>query len=399
MNHISENENEGQKKLAQMHSQKKRPLCPCREPAVEMYIAKVGDHYIVKRMPNTGSLHSPDCESYEPPPELSGLGEVMGSAIKENTEQGITELRFEFSMTRIPGRKPTPANSEDEPSSVKTAGTKLTLRSLLHYLWEQAGFHRWTPAMEGKRSWPILRKHLLQAAEAMIAKRQALSERLYIPEPFALEKKDSIVQRRNALFSKMVGPLNGPRQLILLVGEVKSISEARFGHKIVVKHAPDFGFMLNDDIYKYLIKQFQDVLELWTSMEDAHLIIVATFSVSQNGIASIEEMTLMPVTNTWIPFESVYDKTLIDTLSAGKRRFAKGLRYNLKTHHPLASLVLTDTSPQPTAMYVIPADANESQIEGYNALIEGSAMDSWVWHTEAFDHPEIPPAGPMLGLN
>jgi len=47
-----------------------------------MYIAKVGNRYIVKRMPDTGQLHSPDCDSYEPPAELSGLGEVLGSAIK-----------------------------------------------------------------------------------------------------------------------------------------------------------------------------------------------------------------------------------------------------------------------------------------------------------------------------
>jgi hypothetical protein len=55
-------------------------------------------------MPNTGYLHAPSCDSYEPPPELSGLGDVLGSAIKENTDDGLTVLKFDFSMSRSPGR-------------------------------------------------------------------------------------------------------------------------------------------------------------------------------------------------------------------------------------------------------------------------------------------------------
>ena len=75
-----------QKELAIMHASKKRPICHCRNPGIEMYIAKIEDHYIVKRMPETGGLHSPTCDSYEPPAELSGLGEVLGTAIKENLD-------------------------------------------------------------------------------------------------------------------------------------------------------------------------------------------------------------------------------------------------------------------------------------------------------------------------
>ena len=50
---------------------------------VEMRVAprRVSGGYIVKRMPDTGSHHAPDCPSYEPPAEFSGLGQVLGSAI------------------------------------------------------------------------------------------------------------------------------------------------------------------------------------------------------------------------------------------------------------------------------------------------------------------------------
>nr|WP_231711623.1 DUF1173 family protein [Xanthobacter dioxanivorans] len=48
---------------------------------------------------------------------------------------------------------------------MKTDGSRLSLRALLHYLWEQAEFNRWRPAMTGRRNWAVLRKFLLEAAE------------------------------------------------------------------------------------------------------------------------------------------------------------------------------------------------------------------------------------------
>jgi hypothetical protein len=63
-----------------------RPICLCREPGLPMYIAPVSGRLILKRMPGSGGNHSPACDSYEPPPELSGLGQVLGSAIQENPD-------------------------------------------------------------------------------------------------------------------------------------------------------------------------------------------------------------------------------------------------------------------------------------------------------------------------
>jgi hypothetical protein len=67
-----------------------------------MYVAKVDDKYLIKRMPNSGSGHAPACDSYEPPPELSGLGQVIGSAIQENPDEGTTALKFDFALSKGP---------------------------------------------------------------------------------------------------------------------------------------------------------------------------------------------------------------------------------------------------------------------------------------------------------
>jgi hypothetical protein len=198
-----------------------------------MYVAKVNGRFVIKRMPNTASEHDLSCESYEAPAELSGLGEVLGSAIQEHVEEGITDLKLAFSLTRRPWRA-APIPADGEPDSVTTDGKRLTLRGTLHYLWEQAGFHKWSPAMSGKRNWYVIRKFLLQAAQAKFAKGQALNDLLYIPEPFSLEHKDEIVQRRTALMAKLAAAAkNRSHSLMMLIAEVKEISAARYGYKLL----------------------------------------------------------------------------------------------------------------------------------------------------------------------
>ena len=340
--------------LASVYGNKERPFCLCREPNPEMYVAKVNGRFVIKRMPNTASEHDLSCESYEPPAELSGLGEVLGSAIQEHVEEGITDLKLAFSLTRRPWRA-APVPAEGEPDSVTTDGKRLTLRGTLHYLWEQAGFHKWSPAMSGKRNWYVIRKFLLQAAQAKFAKGQALNDLLYIPEPFSLEHKDEIVQRRTALMAKLAAAAkNRSHSLMMLIAEVKEISAARYGYKLVAKHLPDFYFTMNEDIYKRLRNRFERELSLWDATEESHLILIGTFAVNVTGVASLEESAIMVVNHEWIPIEHTYDNLLIEKLGAGKRRFAKGLRYNLGSKRPLASVVLSDTEPTAVAMYIVP---------------------------------------------
>src|SRR6218665_3832261 len=74
--------------IARAYSRHRRPRCLCRAGGVEMYIARLADGYIVKRMPETGDRHAPDCPSYEPPAELSGVRPLLGTAIREDPGTG-----------------------------------------------------------------------------------------------------------------------------------------------------------------------------------------------------------------------------------------------------------------------------------------------------------------------
>lgn len=375
--------------LASLYSSKFRPRCMCRNPGVAMYIAKIQGKFIVKRMPETGSSHHPSCDSFEPPPELSGLGEVNGTAIRENPEDGTTALKLHFSLTKTGGRS-APPSGDGDGGSVRTDGSKLTIRGMLHYLWEESGFNKWSPAMSGKRSWYVVRKYLLQAAANKLAKGTGLADLLYIPEQYHPEKSAEIAQRRMAFMSRAAAPAKGTRRLLLVIGEVKEIGPSRYGHKIVLKHLPDCHFMINEDLHKRMLRRFEIELGLWDAVETTHLMMIGTFGVGATGVTSMEEVALMCVSENWIPFETLYEKTVIDALSVSGRRFTKGLRYNLAAGRPLATAVLTDTAPDPTAMYVIPPGSGEEYPAAIAELVSESKFPSWIWRAGEINMPALP---------
>lgn len=375
------------KRLAEVYGSKNRPLCLCKDTGVEVYIAKLAEKtYIIKRMPNSGGSHSPECESYEPPQELSGAGQVMGAAIQEDSTEGITTIKLNFSLSKS-ASKPI-INSGSEKDSVKTDGSKLSLRGALHYLWEEAGFNRWTPSMAGKRNWYIVRKFLQQAAEGKTTKRMSLNDVLYIPEPFSPEHRDEIVKRRNHHLMKLTNTQSATKSLMLMIGEVKEVGQARYGYKLVVKHLPDYHFMMNEDIYKRFCKRFDTELEMWSASDSIHLVAIATFGVGKTGVASIEEISVMTVSENWIPFETFVEKELLDALVNQKRRFIKGLRYNLSSSSPLAFAVLTD-SENATALYIVDPEVSDSYLEELAELRDASKLESWVWNI-LDEMPDLP---------
>ena len=375
--------------VADAHAAHRRPRCMCLVDGVEMYVARragANEGFIVKRMPNTGSHHAPDCPSYEPPPESSGLGQVLGSAITEDPATGETTLKLDFSMSKIAGRSAMPTAGGDS-DSVASSGTKLSLRGLLHYLWDQAELTRWRPGFTGKRTWSTVRKHLLLAAENKIARGDSLRARLYIPEVFSVDQRDAINARRTAQWSPAIAAPGKQLHLMLLIAEVKEIVPARYGFKTVVKHVPDQAFALDEQLYRRLGRRFESELALWGAAEDVHMVIIATFSVAAAGIPTILELSLMPVTRYWLPVENGFEKQLIDRLVVDGRSFVKGLRYNLNAQSVLASATLTDCEGSAPLLFVVHAGIEES---GQHLQVCDPSIPVWLWNPSNEAMPSLP---------
>lgn len=363
----------------------------CQLESVEMYVARLGEGYIVKRMPDTGSHHAPDCPSYEPPAEFSGLGQVLGSAITEDPATGETTLKLDFPLTKMPGRSTIPPTGGVSDSASST-GTRLSLRGLLHYLWDQAELTRWHPGFAGKRTWATVRRHLLHAAEHKLTRGAALRARLYVPEPFSIDERDAINARRLAQWQTAVCATGKLQQLLLLICEVKEIVPARHGFKAIVKHLPDQAFAIDEQLYRRLGRRFEVELALWGASDDIHLVMIATFGVSSAGVPAIHELSLMPATAQWLPIENSFEHHLVGQLVADRRSFIKGIRYNLQGDRSLATAVLTDTGDAAVPMFIgLPEDGGLPKAEAVANAVGMGAAAVWIWRPGVGPMPPFPP--------
>jgi hypothetical protein len=253
---------------------------------------------------------------------------VLGSAITEDPATGETTLKLDFPLARMPGRSTMPQPG-GESDSVSSSGTRLSLRGLLHYLWDQAGLTRWHPGFAGKRSWATVRRKLVQAALHKSARGHSLCSRLYLPEPFSVDERDAINKRRLAQWQQAAAMPGKPQDLMLLIGEVKEIVPARYGFKAVIKHLPDQAFAIDEQLYRRLGRRFEPELALWGASDDIHMVMIATFGVGSAGVPAIHELCLMPATRQWLPVADGFEKQLLDRLVGENRFFVKGLHYNL----------------------------------------------------------------------
>jgi len=377
--------------LADAYVNRVRPFCLCTKDGVAMYIAKINGSFHLKRMPNSGSSHSAECASYEPPPEVSGFAEVAGRAVQEDSATGETVLKLDFALSKTGKRGPNAEGSASEETSAKSDGNKLSMRGLAHYLWSEAGFNRWSPRMSGKRNWSVIRKYLYEAAAGKNSKGNALLRQLYIPETFSVDRKDAIESNRRKSFHEVFGSTSGKtKPLMLVLGEVKEMASNALGHRITIKHVPDLVFMLADDIAKRVTKTYTDEIQRRAARADSHLIVFGTFERSDSGVLWFHEIVLINLTNEWIPFESMDEHLLLDELCRSKRRFIKSLRFNLPKLRPLSSVVLTDTGAVSTALYVVPDTANDDYLQGVSELVEGSELQSWIWLSAVDSMPALP---------
>lgn len=372
-----------QQLLSRAKAARLRPLCLCQPPGVAMYIAAAGHDLIVKRMPGTAAAHDHRCRSWLPPGELSGYGAVAERSIVDNPADGTTALRLGFSLSKA-GNRAAPEPSDSSSNSVEADGNKLSLRAVLHYLWDEAELSTWHAGFAGHRPWGVVYQRLRAAVDGKLVRKNPLSMSLFVPEPFSADRKTEIEQRRIKAWAPARRQPGKPTKLLIGVGEIKAIEPASHGFKMQVRHQPGHPWFLDEDLYRRLTKRFATELELWQMAEagDVRLIAICTFSVSAAGYANVEQLSLMTTDRNWVPFSGDADRTLLMTAIEAQRSFRKVLSYN-GSATALASLIFIDTTPAIAAFVDRPAGCES---DGDASL---AGLPVWNWRTDE-DMPDLP---------
>lgn len=368
--------------LAEIHGTEHRPRCICVQGGVEMYVAHYAE-YLVKRMPGSGPRHSPSCPCYEPEPTQSGLGELLGRAIIEHSPESV-ELRVDFPLTRAPGRG-SGRREARETTDVRATASRMSLRAVMHFLFERAGFNRWFPSLKGKRSQAVLHRYLLEAAEGVVLKGLALSERLYVPEQFHEARKEEVAARRRAKLAILHHP-DDDRQfrLALVIGEYKKSEASAFGRRVWLRHMPDVPLFIDQQAWQRLERVYGSVLEAPNADLPIRLRVVIGCLVyaRHEHVYQIDSASLLLATDDWIPIADVGEAGLVHALTEQSRHFIKPLRYDARYVAAFPCALLLDTGERPTPLHILGAFLDAKERADKERAIAALVEPAWVWHTE-----------------
>ena len=364
-----------------------RPMCLCSDAPVPVYVSYLGGSFVLKRMPLTGSYHAVDCSHYEPPEALSGSTEI-GTTILEDPDTGFTKLDVEFSLSREPSR-PMSRGATSKASSVHTARPRLSLRGLLQFLWGEGELTKWKPAFIGKRSWAVVRHHLLRAAANKVLKGQPLAHVMFVPESFTVAHKEQIAARRARRLADGLRRPDKRQGKMIVVGEIKEIVPSRYRFNIVLKHLPDLPFSVDANVHRRTVRSFDSELTLWRNSVDVHLMIIATFTLTDRGHPAIDEMSVLPTSTQWIPADDSFELRLINCLVQEGRSFQKVLHVNGKVPSLSPSAILLDGDSGPLGLALDRDWDCEETIAATSSERSGSAHD-WLWRIREVDLPAFP---------
>ena len=305
----------------------------------------------------------------------------MGEAIIEHGPESI-ELRLDFPFARMPGRS-IARGTLQEPADVKVAPRRMSLRAVMHFLFERAGMNRWTPAMRGKRNQGVLHKYLTQAAEEVTSKGLPLSEHLYVPEPFSETGKLQIAERRRKKFAVLQLPADEARvNMMLVLGEFKGSEETAFGRKVWLKHMSDVPLLTDARTWKRIERVYRPLFEARDADTACkpRIVICALIFARREHLYQIDTASFMLTSQEWIPLNGSHEIDLIHALVEQQRRFVKPLQYDAKSAASFPNALLLDAGATPLALHVVSGDMDSKEQAAKEKALKFSEGTPWVWH-------------------
>lgn len=370
--------------LARVYGSSERPRCMCVPGGVEMYIAKHGE-YIVKRMPDTGEQHHPTCQSFEPPLTYSGLGELIGEAIIEHSPDQV-EVRLDFPMSRVPGRPLPRGEAHPDPAEVQAGRKRMSLRALLHFVYERARLNRWYPAMDGRRNQGVLHKYLTEAAKTIIVKGGALDERLYVPEPFRVDHKAEIGERRRRRLAFLHSPEEAVQfKLGIVIGEFIGCEATTFGRRISIKHMPDVPLHIENKAWERVERSYGAIMQARDADVERkpRALLAALFYAKREFIYQVDTLSMMLTTDQWVPLEGLHELPLIEALQQQGRAFMKPMRYDARSAAAFPNVLLLDCGPVPVPLHVSsPFAETKDRALKEKAVTSPDGRAAWMWQTD-----------------
>jgi len=295
--------------------------CPGRGEK-KLYIRYVSDTdtYIVARYPGTGREHARDCIYYQAESSSGAVTRTDARGIIEETSSGLIRVKTVIGIRKrdtVPKRSEERAERKSRPvgTGLKVVRRKpaISLLNLVYLLWERAGLNRWHPNMEGKRKINTVYALLESAAGKVVAGREVLSKVLLIGTRSRFQGN---LNRQKLEYAE-----KNNRRLIVL-----SLLEGVKGDRVFLKYSNSLPeIRIEGSLWERMREEHGAVLKSGCSMLAAVQTDPPVRGKNGRYFTVARDIALVPVSENWIPVNSVYELMVAEKLIREGRIFKKPL--------------------------------------------------------------------------
>ena len=358
--------------------------CCCRGEGVPMHIAR-GYVFVLKRNPGSGALHAPSCPAYAVD---STLDQPAKADWRQPDRDGRVRVPLATPLYRLDGRgEAPPGTGEMAPVATtkpRVRDERVDLAALLQYLWHEAGFNLWRPAMAGWRDWYVVRRYLLEAAAPVLVRAGvALTDVLFVPERFRQADRVERAARAAAVLEVRCRHEQGRRRLALVLAEVKRCTPSRFSHLLRLKHAAGLAFWVESRLWAGALKACRPAAATLAGKSSSRVVVLMSVERTASGNFNAVDVALMATSLEWIPILEADEGVLIQRLIEERRAFVRPLVAS-KAEHPPSAVLIDTQIPHP--LFLLPGSEPATL-----------PADAWVWHPEGVaPGPALPPPRPAV---
>lgn len=328
--------------LAKAHG-KAAVTCLCKgNGARSLAVKSFTKGFHLARFSNSGAEHALDCHYYSADYQ-SGMSCYKKDVI-EVTQAGDFKIKLGIGLQKNSANDPEPdATTTRKTSGTRTSKPSIQLLGLLHFLWTQAQLNNWTPNMEGKRDLGLIHYKLLEAAAKTYAGSIKLADILLVatPESQTLKVANNVAKVTQAIDNN---------QRLLVIAPLSAHSAER--EECRKEKLSIMGFhgippiKIDAAIWNGAKRRFPRAMAAWRS--GAKIIAIVQLDVPPaQGKAVALNISLMPVSKQWIPFDSSYESMVEIKLREESRTFTKPLRHDADDDVVFPDFLLSDTDMAP----------------------------------------------------
>jgi len=354
----------GQMLLAEDYRSGRRPRCMCTQEGVEMYVGRRGSLYYLSRMPGSGFLHDPACESTEDANLLSGAGCYAPGALVE-TEEGLMRIRAAL----------------DVRGRIALPSPEVRLDGVMDLLLEQANLNRTDPD-EASRSWAQVRDRLLEAAQNFLVDGASLADRLFVPEPYDRQRPGKGEAAARAFVADH-------HAAALLCAPLKELRHRGYSWHLTLKHLPGLDLWISDDTTAEIESRYG--APIITSPPEYALCIARVKPGRQAGNINVVNLSLRPTDKQYLPCGSALEAEIATGFRERGIGFMRPLRFDSPPDVALADYAVL-SGDQAKPVFVLAPTGNPVLDEAKRATAHLMQRN----HTPAIIHEIAPESPPRL---